>query len=56
VKADGTNRISALVDQIPVFIPLSAILSGRFGEISGLGPVQRSVKKAFTNYLQLQDE
>jgi hypothetical protein len=35
VKADGINWISALVDQIPVFIPLSQF-SGRFGEISGL--------------------
>jgi hypothetical protein len=26
VKADGTNRISALVEQIPVFMPLSIIL------------------------------
>ncbi|WP_139176841.1 hypothetical protein [Nitrosospira multiformis] len=26
VKADDTNRISALVEQIPVFIPLSIIL------------------------------
>lgn len=37
MKAADTNRITVLVDQIPVFMRLSFLqFSGRFGEISGL--------------------